>query len=323
MIASTIFLQLAVTVGAGILLRKTASHFPGGPQHIASLRVLLNRLTLWVTMPALVFQTVATSPLSPQLIQAPAISAASMACTGAIAWLLLARRYGRTPETGALVLAASAGSVSFMGIPLVRAVLGPEQAATAVYFALLNVPLALIAGAVISCRIGATPEASRTAPAPPARVARQALRQLLVLPATWALVAGLVLNGWALPGALTLALHTSAASLAPMTMFALGLGLQFQAPLARYRMVFPAAIIKLAVSPLVVLACGWVLGLSGTSLAAVSLQGAMPTQVLSVVVAERYRLDARLVGLTLAIDTALAFLLLPLLIAGSYAMFGL
>jgi predicted permease len=39
----------------------------------------------------------------------------------------------------------------------------------------------------------------------------------------------------------------------------------------------------------------------------------MPTQVLSVVVAERYRLDARLVGLTLTMDTALAFLLMPLL----------
>jgi len=36
--------------------------------------------------------------------------------------------------------------------------------------------------------------------------------------------------------------------------------------------------------------------------------------VLSVVVAERYRLNSRLVGLTLAMDTALSFLLLPVLI---------
>jgi predicted permease len=49
-------------------------------------------------------------------------------------------------------------------------------------------------------------------------------------------------------------------------------------------------------------------------LAIVSLQGAMPTQVLSVVVAERYRLNSGLVGLTLAMDTAIAFVMLPMLL---------
>jgi predicted permease len=98
----------------------------------------------------------------------------------------------------------------------------------------------------------------------------------------------------------------------PATMLALGLGLRFERAWAPYRMALPAVAIKLAVSPAVVVACAWVAGLSGLPLAVVALQGAMPTQVLSVVVAERYRLDARLVGLTLALDTALAFVLLPL-----------
>jgi predicted permease len=40
----------------------------------------------------------------------------------------------------------------------------------------------------------------------------------------------------------------------------------------------------------------------------------MPTQVLSVVVAERYRLDSRLVGLVLALDTALSFLVMPFVV---------
>ena len=55
-------------------------------------------------------------------------------------------------------------------------------------------------------------------------------------------------------------------------------------------------------------------GFSGSHLAMVALQGAMPTQVLGVVIADRYRLDSRLVGLTLAMNTALAFVLLPILV---------
>jgi hypothetical protein len=55
-------------------------------------------------------------------------------------------------------------------------------------------------------------------------------------------------------------------------------------------------------------------GPSGGPLAVVAFPGAMPTMTLSVVLAERYRLDARLAGLTLALDTALAFALLPLLL---------
>jgi hypothetical protein len=94
-------------------------------------------------------------------------------------------------------------------------------------------------------------------------------------------------------------------------MFALGLGLHFERSLTPYRMALPAVAIKLAVSPVVVFVCAWTIGLSGIPLAIVALQGAMPTQVLGVVVAERYRLDSRLVGLTLAMDTALAFLFLP------------
>lgn len=49
----------------------------------------------------------------------------------------------------------------------------------------------------------------------------------------------------------------------------------------------------------------------------------MPTQVLSVVVAERFHLDSRLVGLTLAMDTALSFVLLPVVIGIVVATAGL
>jgi predicted permease len=320
---SALFLQFGLLVLAGVCTRRALGGTARGARLAVGARSWLNRFVLSVSMPALVFQAVQAAPLGPDVIQVPLTAVVGMAGTALIAWWLLARLYGHTPETGGLVLAASAGSVSFLGIPIVRTLFGPAQAHVAVYFAILNVPLALLAGAAISSRVRrstAPPPLRSQPPAGPGRVRRtqvprQALRQFAALPVTWAFLLGLALRGNALPPGVSAALHALGASVGPTTMVALGLGLHFERSLARYRMVLPAVAIKLAVSPLVVCACAWALGLSGLPLAIVSLQGAMPTQVLSVVVADRYRLDTGLVGLTLAMDTALAFVLLPLLVA--------
>jgi predicted permease len=312
---AVLFLQFGLTALSGYGARKALGCAPGGAAFAMRLRTLLNRLVLWVTLPALVFQTVHAAPLGPDLVQAPAAAIAGMAGTALVAWVLLARLYGHTPATGGLVLAASAGSVSFLGIPLVRALFGSDETQVAVYFAVLNVPLALVSGALISGRIRAGTSAPRRSRLRATlAVCGQGLRQLGTMPATWALAGGLALHGTDLPVGASRLLQLLTATVAPTTMFALGLGLRFERSLAPYRMALPAVAIKLAVSPLVVFACAWAVGLSGLPLAIVSLQGAMPTQVLSVVIAERYRLDSRLVGLTLALDTALAFLLLPVVL---------
>ena len=309
--SAALFLQLGFTVVLGFVWRKAFENFGGGngPDR---LRKGLNRLVLWFTMPALVFQTVQAAPLGMNIVQAPAAAIAGMAGTAVLSWFLLARLYGRTAETGGLVLAASAGSVSFFGIPIVRALFGPEETTVAVYFAVLNVPLALISAAIISSRIERS--AIKTTRAEAVRHhLKMAGRQLLTTPATWALIAGVALQGVSFGHGVENALGMVSRSVAPTTMFALGLGLFFERSLAPYRMALPAVAIKLAISPLVVFVCAWAFGLTGLPLAIVSLQGAMPTQVLSVVVAERFRLNSRLVGLTLAIDTALAFILIPVL----------
>jgi predicted permease len=313
MAGTDVFVQLGLIVLAGVALRSGLGRVPGGARAAAGARAQLNRFTVLVTMPALVFQTVHGAAPGADLLRAPALTAAGMAGTAAIAWLVLARRHGPTPATGGLVLAASAGNMSFLGIPLVRALFGPADAPLAVYGAMLNVPCAALAGAVIGSRVG------RAGSAPPAggscwQPLRFGAGQLLALPATWALIAGLALRPVALPPPLTGALHLLSLLLTPAALLALGLGLRFERDLAPYRMALPAALLKLAVNPLVVLACAWAAGLSGAPLAVAAFQAAMPTQALSVVLAERYRLDARLVGLTLALDTALAFVLLPLLL---------
>ena len=320
LVAAPLFLRFGLTVVAGVVARKGLGVVPGGAALGERARRTINRLVLWVTLPALVFDTVHGAPLGIDVLQGPVAAIAGMAGTALVAWQVLVRCYGRTATTGGLVLAASAGSVSFLGIPMARALFDASEARVAVYFAVLNVPLALVSAAFISQAIRGTAQGERRMGGSAVGYAAEAVRQLLALPATWALVAAVVLNGVALPDGAQRVTHALAASVAPTVMFALGLGLRFERSLALYRMALPAVAIKLAVSPLVVLLCAKVVGLSGPHLAIVALQGAMPTQVLSVVIAERYQLDARVVGLALAMNTALAFVLLPVLVGAMQAL---
>ncbi|HEU5315007.1 MAG TPA: AEC family transporter [Chloroflexota bacterium] len=319
-VAMPLFLRFGLTVVAGVLVRRSLAVWPEAAALGERSRRAINSVVLWVTLPALVFDTVHGTRLGPDLLQGPAAAICGMAGTAVLAWLILGRLYGRTPTTGGLVLAASAGSVSFLGVPVVRALFDASEARVGVYFAVLNVPLALLSAALISRGIGVGDETARRARTSVARYALDAVRQFFSLPATWALVAAVVLQDVALPAGARQVLHALGASVAPTVMFALGLGLRFERSLAPYRMALPAAVIKLAVSPLIVFACAKALGLSGAQLAVVSLQGAMPTQVLSVVIAERYRLDSRMVGLALAMNTALAFVLLPFLVGALEAL---
>src|SRR4051794_17192773 len=163
--ATPLFLQFGLTVAAGVLSRKALGTVPAGAAFGECVRRTINRVVLWVTLPALVFDTVHGTALGIDILQAPAAAIAGMAGTALFAWLVLVRLYGRSPATGGLVLAASAGSVSFLGIPMARALFGASDARVAVYFAVLNVPLAILSAAIISRGIGGGGQS-----APPARV---------------------------------------------------------------------------------------------------------------------------------------------------------
>jgi SRSO17 transposase len=97
MAAATIglFVQLGLTAGAGFLARKALEGVPRGARLAARGRFLLNRLVLWGTLPAPVFQTVQAAPLGPDLVRAPAVAVAGMAAFLAPYAPLFRRRQSR------------------------------------------------------------------------------------------------------------------------------------------------------------------------------------------------------------------------------------
>jgi malate permease and related proteins len=147
----------------------------------------------------------------------------------------------------------------------------------------------------------------------------QALRTLLVVPAFYGLIAaGLVRGGgWQLPLFADRAVNLLADAAIPMMLVILGLQMSEMSnwPRSRTKLIGAAVVLQLVVTPVVALFVTHWLGLSGVSRQAAVLQAAMPSAVVTTILAVEYELDAPLVTGTIVLTTLLSPLTLTPLIA--------
>jgi malate permease and related proteins len=141
---------------------------------------------------------------------------------------------------------------------------------------------------------------------------RQALSNLVKLPALYALILGFVFleTGWILPAPVERATQVLGNAAIPGMLVLLGMQLQivqwkgFGAPLTLVN------VMRLIVSPLIAIGLAQVFNLSGHALQAGVLESAMPSAVLNIVVATEF--DARPEFVTAAVTTTTLFSALTL-----------
>jgi len=92
--------------------------------------------------------------------------------------------------------------------------------------------------------------------------------------------------------------------------FSIGLALSLPKVGHAYAII-PAVIIKLAIVPFFSFLAAAMLGLSGDALASCLIEGAMPTMVLSLLIAAKFKLDVSLAAFLIVVTTVLSFFSLP------------
>ena len=92
----------------------------------------------------------------------------------------------------------------------------------------------------------------------------------------------------------------------------LGMALRFR-PTRLMGLALPVAVIKLVASPLIVFAAIGPIGLTGVDGTAAVPEAAMPSQLLSFIIAGKFKLDEETPAVVIMVDTVLAFLPLSLL----------
>lgn len=296
-----VILPIFALILAGYLCRRTGVLGPSAASEI-------NRLVVWLCLPALLFEATATAVWTqiwqPQFILAYSLGTLLVFLL-TLCWRL--RRVGNLADASIQGLSASYANTGYMGIPLCLLVFGDEGLQPALIASLIVICV-LFALAVVCIEVALQDEKSLR------RATAKVLIALIKNPLVVApLLGGLwALGGQALPAPLHRFIDLLASATAPCALISLGLFLAHK-QVGRSEGSVALVLIKLIAHPLIT----WVLAFHVLQLpplwgAAALLLSALPTGTGPYMLAEFYRREAAVVSSTILLSTLGSLLSLSL-----------
>lgn len=301
--AAPLLVAFFAMLAVGIWLRATKRATPQNAD-------LLNLLVTDVTMPALVIRAMAGQGIRGEAVVAVSIAWVALAACWFLGFFAAKALSGSRSVQGTLGLCAGFSNTGFLGVPLVIALYGatPGAASTAIMIDVFCTTLWLYTlGVAWAIRFGGQG----------AFDLRQAL-QVLVTPTAIALATVLMLNtlGIRLPEWAMTAVRYLGDATVPLVTLSLGIRLDFRSLSGRSIPIVVGACIKMLICPLVALLCVKATGLRGAVAEVTVLASAMPSAMMSAVVAARYGCDVSLGTGMVVFTTALTGVSAPLVLAG-------
>jgi predicted permease len=263
---------------------------------------VLNKVVLYVCLPASV------------LIYAPRLElGADVLAIAAVPWLLLAATVLlvggvtrllklRPDEHAVLLLTVALGNTSFLGYPLVRALIGEQALPFAVIYDQFGAFLILSTfGLYVLARYGGDQKPT----------AATIVRRVLTFPPFIALVVGLTVMPETPPAWIAGGLQRLADALLPLVVLAIGLSMKLALPRDELKPLAAGLTLKLAVMPLIALAIAPLLGLDGAMHDTVVLESAMPPMITAAALAISHRLAPGLAAAMVGYGILLSLATLP------------
>lgn len=300
----TNFILIFICLIAGAVLRRLDRFPSNAPQ-------ALNVFVIHLSFPAVVLVQVplllsSTSLTSSLLI--PVSMGWLQIVSSVIVMSALGARWGWSRATiGALALTAGLGNTSFVGFPLVEALLGAKGLQIAVVADQLGSFLAL---STIGLTIGAVFSGSKV-------TVRDVLTKIVSFPPFIALIAAVVwhVSGTYGPGPAVSTLEKIGATLVPLALVSVGLQLDFKLSVVRRRwcelgcgLVFKLVLVPLVLGILYVSA----FGARGLEVHVTLLEAAMAPMITAAIVATQFKLDTEIANLMVGVGIPLSLATVPI-----------
>lgn len=265
---------------------------------------VLNKLVINVAMPCLIFSSLYVADLSNinTLVVMPAISITIGAISGLIVFLILTfKGYSKKKKWGAIVPVVL-GNTAFLGFPMVLGVFGQTALIKAIFYDIGTLIMFLSLSIILMINFGGT--------------IKEVIKRILGFPALWACVLGISFNLLNIPiGVIaTNVIGYLAAAAIPVIMISLGVSLQFKGLLRNLKVASLDTTVKLFISPLLAFIIVNFLGLSGMENTVPIVQAAMPSGMLTLVLAVTYKLDFNLTADCAIVTTIFSLITLPIII---------
>lgn len=304
--------SVLVLIALGVLLRRVGLLEQSDNES-------LNKLIVYLALPALVFSGVHGARMSPRLLVITLVAWATfLVCLG-VAWAV-GRGLKLPPATlGGFLLVTAIGNTGYLGFPLVIAFLGKQELVKAFFYDLFGTALMILTvGVAISKHYGSPGDEAGPATSP--------LREILTFPPIVALAVGFVLRPVAVPPFVMQGIEHLADLTVPLVMLTIGVSLEVKAFKDHPRPLVATTIIKLALAPAVAWGLWMALGAAGllgspaaaytladaASLAVVVLEASMPAAMLSYALGLKYRLDVRFIPSAIVLTTLASLATVPL-----------
>ena len=263
---------------------------------------VLNKVVLYVCLPASVLIYAPRLSLGREVLAVATVPWLLLAATVALVSLATRAMKLRRDEHAVLLLCVALGNTSFLGYPLVRALLGEAALPYAVIYDQFGAFLILSTfGLYVLARYGgdAKPTLGLIA------------RRVATFPPFLALLFGLTLMPEAPPAWIAGGLQRLADALLPLVVLAIGLSLKLALPRDELKPLAVGLTLKLAVMPLIALGLAPLLGLQAVQHDAVVLESAMPPMITAAALAISHRLAPGLAAAMVGYGILLSLVTLP------------
>lgn len=301
-----VMLPLTLLVAVGGLWPR---FFPDTPLEAA--RSLLNRMVMYLFLPCILFSVASSTPISGELLSVPLLVGIGSLLSGAILYgVMYLTPIGRgLPDATRAILVAGGmfGNTFNIGVPVLVFFFGRDATRYAVFNdMLMTMPLVWSVGVWICTRLGAHGKAEQPA----------VWRIMLSMPPIWAFILGTASQQLGLSYApLTAATWFIGQATIPVTLFVLGMTIPWRNLTPRPE-ILSAALVKLAATPVIVwLAAGLLYAPVKEAQYAAVVEAATPAMMTTLLLADRFRLDAQAAALLIGWTTILFWVTLPVIMA--------
>ena len=268
------FWLILAMLALGLLFQRLRSFPENAPE-------VLNKVVLYVCLPAAVLRYAPRLEIGPDVLAVAAVPWALLGATVVLVGLTSRLLRLRRDEHAVLLLCVALGNTSFLGYPLVRALLGEDALPYAVIYDQFGAFLILSTfGLYVLARYGGDAEPTW----------RDIARRIITFPPFLAMVFGLTLMPADPPAWIAGGLQRLADALLPLVVLAIGPGLKLKLPRDELKPLAAGLALKLVLMPVLALLMVIWLPLDAVAHDTVVLESAMPPMITAAALAISHRL---------------------------------
>lgn len=263
-----------------------------------------NKIVMYILLPCMIFHALYSADLSllSKLGVLPFVILGASFSTGIVSYFILKQLKLDDITLWSVLITVMIANTGFMGYPVTLGIFGQEGFLRAIFCDIATSGIFLILSFILIMKFGGT--------------AGAAVKKIAFFPPLWAVILGLGFNFFNIPvgSIIENTVNYLGQGAIPIIMIALGLSIDFSAIKRSKSMIVFTSIMKLAFFPLVAFVIASQIGLIDLQYKISIVEAAMPSGMMSLLLAITYKLDYELTSDCILINTVISLITLPAII---------